>query len=181
MPIAILLAFLSENPFILAMFFLVLVFSFSYGFFEWYNWFNDVYILTSERIIDIEQKSFFHRVVSETTWDKVQDVTYEIIGILPTLFDYGRIQIQTAGAKDVICMDQVAHPKEWQAKIMEIQKVYEDVNKKDLTAEEFIEIIKDKKEEWNSSPQTHGSPRITTDTPAESSGPEPRGEQDKII
>lgn len=148
MPIVILSAFLSANPFILALFFLVLTCSFTYGFFEWYNWYNDVYILTSERIVDIEQKSFFHRVVSETTWDKVQDVTYEVVGVLPTLFDYGTIRIQTAGAKEVICMDQIARPKEWQSKIMEIQKTYEEINKKELTAKEFIEIVQDKKDEF---------------------------------
>jgi uncharacterized membrane protein YdbT with pleckstrin-like domain len=57
----------------------------------------DAWILTNERIIDIEQKGLFSREVSEFKLDKIQDVSIDVSGVIPTLFHYGSVQIQTAG------------------------------------------------------------------------------------
>jgi len=149
LPVLILLGFLSYGNSSLWLqlgFFVVLVSALSYGFFEWFTWYNDVYILTNEKIINIEQNSLFHRTVSETTWDKVQDVTFEVKGVLSTLFDFGSIHVQTAGAKDVIEFTSIAHPEAWQKKLMEIQKVYEDTHKDKMSADELVKFVLDAQE-----------------------------------
>lgn len=65
----------------------------------WIDYYLDIWIITSERIVDIEQKGFFNRDVSEFTLDKVQDITIEIPNMAASLLRYGNIVIQTAGER----------------------------------------------------------------------------------
>jgi hypothetical protein len=62
----------------------------------WIDYYLDAWIVTNERVINIEQRGFFTRKISELKLTKIQDVTSEIIGVIPTLFNYGNIYVQTA-------------------------------------------------------------------------------------
>jgi len=57
----------------------------------------DAWILTNERIIDIEQRGLFRREISEFKLDKIQDVSTDVKGVIQTLFGYGDVQVETAG------------------------------------------------------------------------------------
>lgn len=87
-----------------------LLFIWLFFFFSFIDYYLDVWIITSERIIDIEQRGFFSRVISEQKLFRVQDVTSEIHGALPTIFSYGDVHIQTAGAKERFRFRQVPDP-----------------------------------------------------------------------
>lgn len=63
----------------------------------WMDYYLDVWIITSERIIDIEQNGLFNRKISEFTLDKVQDITVKVPNMLATFLKYGDVIIQTAG------------------------------------------------------------------------------------
>ena len=63
----------------------------------WIDYYLDIWIITSERIIDVEQLGLFNRKISEFTLDKVQDITVEIPNFTATALKYGNIIIQTAG------------------------------------------------------------------------------------
>ena len=63
----------------------------------WIDYYLDVWIITSERIVDINQRGLFNREVSEFMLDKVQDITVEIPNMLATMLKFGNIIIQTAG------------------------------------------------------------------------------------
>jgi len=65
----------------------------------WMDYYLDVWIITSERIIDIEQKGLFNREISEFMLDKVQDVTIEVPNMMAMFLKYGNLIIQTAGEK----------------------------------------------------------------------------------
>jgi hypothetical protein len=65
------------------------------GFFDW---FFDVFIITDERIIDIDFKNLIYKNVTATKIDRIEDVTYTIGGALPSFFNYGSVLVQTAGA-----------------------------------------------------------------------------------
>lgn len=60
------------------------------------TWFFNVYIITDERIIDIDFYNLIYKEVSDANIDKIQDVTYKMGGVVRTLFNYGDIEIQTA-------------------------------------------------------------------------------------
>jgi len=62
-----------------------------------HNYYLSLQIITSERIIDIDQTNLFRREVSSTTISKIEDVTHKKTGILNLLFNYGDVIIQTAG------------------------------------------------------------------------------------
>ncbi|MCI5108369.1 MAG: PH domain-containing protein [Candidatus Pacebacteria bacterium] len=66
-------------------------------FIEWTDYYLDVWYVTDKQIYDVLQNGFFHREVSILRFDNIQDITVNIRGIIPTVFDYGQIHVQTAG------------------------------------------------------------------------------------
>ena len=72
----------------------------------------DIWIITNERIIDMEQKGLFALSLSEQEIYRIQDITAEINGVLPTLFNYGNVYIQSAGEKERFIFKQIRNPKE---------------------------------------------------------------------
>lgn len=66
----------------------------------WMDYYLDMWIITNERIIDVEQRGLFNRQVSEIPLQHVQDVTLEVRGIIETFLKFGTIRIQTAGERE---------------------------------------------------------------------------------
>lgn len=66
----------------------------------WVKYYLDAWIITDQRIIDIEQHGLFRREVSEIPMEKIQNVTIEIPGFLATVMKFGTIKIQTASESD---------------------------------------------------------------------------------
>ena len=71
----------------------------------------DTWIITNERIINIEQEGLFNRTASELDLAAVQDTTAEIRGILQTLFTYGQVYVQTAGEKGRFHFKNIDNPE----------------------------------------------------------------------
>ena len=92
------------------------------AFIFWIDYYFDVWIITDCRIIDIEQLGLFRRNVSELEHSKVQDVTTEIHGILPTLLKYGFVYVQTAGKKTRFIFKQVPRPMMVRKMILKLQQ-----------------------------------------------------------
>jgi hypothetical protein len=63
-----------------------------------HNYYLSLQIVTSERIIDIDQKGLFLREVNELPIDNIEDVTYKQNGFWGTIFNYGDVIVQTAGS-----------------------------------------------------------------------------------
>lgn len=70
----------------------------------------DVWIVTTKRLVYIEQHRLFSRTVSEQSLSRVQDVTSSIRGIFPTLLGYGSIAVQSAGATERFRFRSIAQP-----------------------------------------------------------------------
>lgn len=85
----------------------------------------NVFIITSERIIDIDQTGFFSRTVSETTYDKIQDVSYQLKGVMQTLLHFGDVIIQTAGQQVNLELNAVKDPEKIQQIIIQIKQTNE--------------------------------------------------------
>ncbi len=80
----------------------------------------DNWIVTTKRIIDSLQGGFFNRNVAELQLDKIQDVSYRIEGLIPTFFNYGVVEIQTAGKDHKFFFEQVSDPQRVKDIIMEL-------------------------------------------------------------
>lgn len=111
-----------------------------YAFLIWIDYYFDVWIITSEKIINVEQKGLFLRAVSELKYDKIQDVTVDVRGFFPTILNYGDVQIQTAGEQGKFFFRHVPDPYRIKNIIMDLQKQQE----KEKVGEigEMIEKIK---------------------------------------
>ncbi len=99
-----------------------LLFLWLYIFFVWIDYYFDVWVITNERIINIEQKSMFTRVISEVTLTRVQDVTAKIEGFFPTLFDFGDILVQTAGEEKHFHFRNIPNPEHYKEEVMILVK-----------------------------------------------------------
>lgn len=73
-------------------------------------WFFNVYIITDERVIDVDFASMIYRNVSSAKIENIEDVTARTTGPLAAVFDYGTILIQTAGEKTQFEFDHVPQP-----------------------------------------------------------------------
>lgn len=79
-------------------------------YYVWLDYFLDVWIVTNHRILNIEQKGLFNRVVAENKLFRIQDVTSEQKGLFPTFFNYGEVYIQTAGSEQRVVFEQIPQP-----------------------------------------------------------------------
>lgn len=84
----------SSSTFIYMLWLLLLWISF---FITWTNYYLDVWFVTEKRIISIDQVSIFHRRISNLRFDKIQDVSIEMKGVMQTMLKFGDIHIRTAG------------------------------------------------------------------------------------
>ncbi len=75
------------------------------------SWYFSVYIITSERLIQITQKGFFNRGVQDISHNRVQSVQYEVKGLQSTLLKFGTISVQTF-AGPTITMTYIHKPEE---------------------------------------------------------------------
>ena len=78
-----------------------------YGFIDYYL---DVYIVTNERIVSVEQDGFFKRKISELYLSNVQDVNAQVVGPFATFVNYGDINIQTAGERPNFIFKSIPRP-----------------------------------------------------------------------
>ncbi len=76
------------------------------------TWYWNAFIITSQRVIDIDQRGLFDRIVSEAPYDKIQDVSYRVKGVWGTLLRFGTLVIQTAGTTTNLELYFVRDPKE---------------------------------------------------------------------
>ncbi len=73
-------------------------------------WFFNVYIVTDERVIDVDFASMIYRNISSAKIENIEDVTARTTGPLAAIFDYGTILIQTAGEKTEFEFEHVPQP-----------------------------------------------------------------------
>ncbi len=91
------------------------------AFIIWIDYYFDVWIITNERIVNIEQRGLFIRQVSELKFSNIQDVTTEVQGLIPTLLNFGNVYVQTAGTKTRFNFRKVPNPYKLKALIMNMK------------------------------------------------------------
>jgi uncharacterized membrane protein YdbT with pleckstrin-like domain len=77
-----------------------------------------VWIITNTRIVDIRQYGFFSRKVSSFLLNRVQDVTTDVEGFIPTIFGFGSLNVETAGREEMFQMRGIKKPTELRDLIM---------------------------------------------------------------
>lgn len=93
-----------------------------YCFVIWFDYYLDIWIMTSERIVNVEQKGLFSRQVSELKYRMIQDVSTDVHGFFPTLFNFGDVTVQTAAEQSRFKFKAVGNPYQLKADIVAQQK-----------------------------------------------------------
>ena len=70
----------------------------------------DTWIVTNERIVDTVQKALFTRKVSELHLSSIEDISVNTNGFIQSYFDYGNIEIQTAGTAQRFLFEETPKP-----------------------------------------------------------------------
>jgi len=84
--------------------------TFAIAFEKFISWYFNVFILTEERVIDIDFDNLLYKHISETQISLIQDVTVSQSGVSQTLFNYGSVFIQTAAQVPRIEILKVPNP-----------------------------------------------------------------------
>lgn len=87
----------ATNRFVTVFTLLYYLLVFSYVFISFLHWFYNVFIVTTERVVDIDYSDIVVHNIAVTGLTHVQDVNYTQSGFISTLFNYGHLFVQTAG------------------------------------------------------------------------------------
>jgi uncharacterized membrane protein YdbT with pleckstrin-like domain len=82
----------------------------AYVFESFISWFFNVYIVTDERIVDVDFLHLVYRQISYAKIDQIQDITSEMGGVVRTIFNYGDVLIQTAAEISEFTFEAVPVP-----------------------------------------------------------------------
>lgn len=94
--------------------------TFSYALSTFLTWFFSVFIISDERIIDVDFISMLFKDVSSAKIDAIQDISSKTSGFLASILDYGTVHIQTAGEERELQFENVPHPAKVAALLNEL-------------------------------------------------------------
>ncbi len=100
-----------------------------YAFTNFVDYYLDVWMVTNQRVINIEQKGLFSRVVSEKDLGRMQDITSDVDGFWATVLKFGNVHIQTAGEKERFVFKQVPFADEVSRRISNLVSEYQKMKK----------------------------------------------------
>ena len=90
----------------------------------WTFHYLDVWIITNKRLVDIEQIGLFSRDISSFRFEKIEDITVEVHGILATTLGYGTIHVQTAGENRQLSLSFIPHPERVRQLVNQLQEKF---------------------------------------------------------
>lgn len=96
---------------------------FTYAFINFLYWYFNVYIVTDERVIDVDWYSVIYRKVSSAQISHIEDVSASQGGVFAGVFDYGNVNIQTAAEEENFEFTDVPHPQLVAKKIEELMQI----------------------------------------------------------
>jgi uncharacterized membrane protein YdbT with pleckstrin-like domain len=89
----------------------------------WLDYYLDVWMVTTERIMNIEQHGLFDRRIAEQRLSRIQDVTTQSKGILATMMHFGDIRVQTAAEAENFTFRDIPHPEVVAQEVSRLQQI----------------------------------------------------------
>lgn len=112
---------------------LVGAFVFFYHLFDWYF---DAWLLTTSGVVDIQRNGFFDMTATRIDYHMIEGISYNIKGVIPTIFNYGTITIDKIGAKTSVVLENAASPKNIEQRALKYQQRF--VNDKSIRDHDFL-------------------------------------------
>lgn len=82
----------------------------SYIYIKFMDWYFDLYLVTNERILHMDFQVFTGKFIAEAPLTNIEDISQNIIGLFPSIFDYGDVLVQTAAEKSQFLFKAVSDP-----------------------------------------------------------------------
>lgn len=89
-----------------------------------YDWYFDVWLLTNIGVIDIERNGLFDVTATSIEYHMMEGISYNIKGVLPTIFNYGTITIDKLGNKTSVVLNDASNPKRLERIVMKYQEKF---------------------------------------------------------
>lgn len=93
-------------------------------FYHFVDWYFDAWILTNAGIIDVEREGFFDFTSTRIDYHMIEGISYNVKGVVQTLFNYGDITIDKLGAKTSVVLHDAANPKKLERLVVAYQEKY---------------------------------------------------------
>lgn len=74
------------------------------------GWFFNATLITNEKVVDIDFEHLLYKAVDLAPLSKIEETDSVTAGIIGTVFNFGNVSVQTAGAKVAIEMQNIPHP-----------------------------------------------------------------------
>lgn len=82
----------------------------AYAWLNFLSWFFNVGIVTNERILDVDFRNVLYKEVNIAQLGNVEEMTSKTAGYIGSLFNYGHVEVSTAGADVNIEFPNVPNP-----------------------------------------------------------------------
>jgi uncharacterized membrane protein YdbT with pleckstrin-like domain len=91
---------------------------FGWWFYVYWDWQNDIYQISGNRLLDLKKRPLFlEEMRRETTLDRVQNISLSIPSPVAQLLNYGTVVIETAGESGAFRFESVHDPRRVQEEI----------------------------------------------------------------
>lgn len=87
---------------------------------SWVDYYLDVWLVTNERVLSLEQRGLFNRQVAELRLSRVQDVSSHVKGFFATILHFGDVKVQTAGEEPNFMLKEIPQPYEVAEKVLRL-------------------------------------------------------------
>jgi hypothetical protein len=77
---------------------------------EFTSYYLNQWIITTQRIITVQQHGYFSREIAHVLLTHVQDVSTNVEGFFATLLGYGTLEVESAGAEEKFIMPEIQRP-----------------------------------------------------------------------
>ncbi len=106
---------------------------------NFFDYYLDAWIISDQAIIALQWKGWFHRESSRILFSDVHGISYEIHGIVGTVFRYGTVALEKISTGDAITIHNVAHPRSVEATILKNMEAY--LHTKNMKNEKHVQEI----------------------------------------
>lgn len=104
------------------------------GYFTWYKYQNDLWVVTNQRIVDSLKKHWFSHRMASADLVNVEDMSVDREGVFATMFNYGDLLCQTAGAQEKFILSGIPKPTE----VLAIVDRHRDAARRELARGNFL-------------------------------------------
>lgn len=98
------------------------------GYFTWYRYNRDIWVVTDQRLLDSMKRHWFHHRMASADLVDVEDMAVVREGLLQTVFNFGDVRCQTAGEQANFILAGIPGP----AKVLGVVDAARDAARKHL-------------------------------------------------